>query len=81
MGIWRMFTTDGLEEKEAKDKAYSIILIKLQKILQQIYFDRLLWIAQMKKGRIHKQNMTTKDAFVNDGNSHPEGALEAVIHK
>ena len=41
------FTADGLE-KEARDKACLTILPKLQKELQSIYLDRLLWIAQEK---------------------------------
>ena len=49
------FTADGLEEEEAKDKAYLTILPKLRKGLQSIYLNRLLWIAQMKKDPIHKQ--------------------------
>ena len=56
------FTADGLEEEEARDKAYLTILPKLRKDLQSIYLNRLLWIAQMKK-LIHKQIMKTKDAF------------------
>ena len=73
------FTTDGLEEEEARDKAYLTILPKLRKDLQSIYVDRLLWIAQFKKDPIHKQIMKTKDAFVNDGKFHPEEALEVDL--
>ena len=36
------FTTDGLEEEEARDKAYLTILPKLRKDLQNIYLNRLL---------------------------------------
>ena len=43
------FTADGLEEEEARDKAYLTILPKLRKDLQSIYLNRLLRIAQMKK--------------------------------
>ena len=52
--LTKIFTADGLEE-EARDKAYLTILPKLRKDLQSICLDRLLWIAQMKKGPIHKQ--------------------------
>ena len=63
------FTADGLEEEEARDKAYLTILPKLRKDLQSIHLDRLLWIAQTKKDPINKQIMKTKDAFVNDDSS------------
>ena len=75
------FTADGLEEEEAKDKAYLTILPKLRKDLQSIYLNRLLWIAQMKKDPIHKQIMKTKDTFANDDNFDPEEALEAAVDK
>ena len=75
------FTADGLEEEEAKDKAYLTILPKLRKDLQSIYLNCLLWIAQMKKDPIHKQIMKTKDAFANDDNFDPEEALEAAVDK
>ena len=75
------FTADGLEEEEARDKAYLTILPKLRKDLQSIYLNHLLWIAQMKKDPIHKQIMKTKDAFANDDNFDPEEALEAAVDK
>ena len=43
------FTADGLEEEEARDKAYLTILPKLRKDLQIIYLDRLLWIANEER--------------------------------
>ena len=75
------FTADGLEEEEARDKAYLTNLPKHRKVLQSIYLNRLPWIAQMKKDPIHKQIMKTKDTFANDGNFDPEEALEAVVDK
>ena len=53
--VTKIFTAEGLEEEEASDKAYQTILPKLRKDLRSICLDRLLWIAQMKKGLIHKQ--------------------------
>ena len=38
----------GLDEQSAKDKAYSNILPKLQKELENIYMERLLWMKQLK---------------------------------
>ena len=76
------FTADGLEEEEARDKAKLTILPKLPKnCIQSIYLDCPLWNAQMKKDPIHKQNMKTKDAFVNDDNFDPEEALEVAVDK
>ena len=39
----------GLDEQSAKDKAYSNILPKLQKELENIYMERLSWMRQLKK--------------------------------
>ena len=74
-------SADGLEDEEARDKAYLTILPKLRKNVQSIYLDRLLWIAKTKKDPIHKQIMKTKDAFVNDDSFDPEEALEAAVDK
>ena len=76
--LTKTFTADGLEEEEARDKAYSTILPKLRKDLQSFYPNRLLWIAQ---DPIHKQIMKTKDPFANDDNFDPEEALEAAVDK
>ena len=53
-----------------------------KKDLQNIYLDRLLCIAQMKKDPIHmEQIMKTKDAFVKDDSFDPKEALEAAVDK
>ena len=78
---WRLLLQDGLEEEEARDKAYLSILPKLRTDFQSIYLNRLLWIAQMKKDPIHKQIMKMKDAFANDNNFDPKEALEAAVDK
>ena len=79
--LTKTFTADGLENEEARDKAYLTILPKLRKDLQSIYLNRLLWIAQVKEDPIHKQIMKTKDAFANDDNFDPEEPLEAAVDK
>jgi hypothetical protein len=38
-----------LDEQSAKDKAYSNILPKLQKELENIYMERLLWMRTIKE--------------------------------
>ena len=53
--LMETFSAYGLEEEEARDKAYLTILPKLRKDLQSIYLNRLLWITKMKKDPIHKQ--------------------------
>ena len=62
------FTAEGFDENEAKDKAYLFILPKLRRYLQNIYFQRLLWMIQLKRDPIHKKIMETRDVFVNDDN-------------
>jgi hypothetical protein len=71
----------GLDEQSAKDKAYSNILPKLQKELENIYMERLVWMKQLKKDPVHKKIMQTKDAFAENDDFDPEGALEAAVHK
>ena len=79
--LTELFTADGLEEEDARDKAYITILLKLRRDIQSIYLDRLLWIAQIKKDPIHKLIMKMNHAFVNDDNFDPEEALEAAVDK
>ena len=69
----------GLDEQSAKDKAYSNILPKLQKELENIYMERLLWMKQLKKDSVHKKIMHTKDALVENDDFDPEEALEAAV--
>ena len=54
----------GLDEQSAKDKAFSNMLPKLQKELENIYMERLVWMGQLKKDPVHKKIMHTKDALV-----------------
>jgi hypothetical protein len=51
----------GLDEQSAKDNAYSNILPELQKELENIYMERLVWMRQLKKDPVHKKIMQTKD--------------------
>jgi hypothetical protein len=69
----------GLGEQSAKDKAYSNILPKLQKELENIYMERLLWMKQLKKDPVHKKIMHTKDTLVENDDFDPEEALEAAV--
>ena len=69
----------GLDEQSAKDKAFSNMLPKLQKELENIYMERLVWMRQLKKDPVHKKIMHTKDALVENGDFDPEEALEAAV--
>ena len=69
----------GLDEQSAKDKAYSNILPKLQKELENIYMERLLWMKQLKKDPVHNKIMHTKDTLVENDDFEPEEALEVAV--
>ena len=71
----------GLDEQSAVEEAYSNILPTLQKDLENIYKDRLLWIKQLKRDPVHKKIMQTKDDFVSYDNFDPEEAIEAAVEK
>jgi hypothetical protein len=71
----------GLDEQSAKGKAFSNMVPKLQKELENIYMERLVWMRQLKKDPVHKKIMHTKDAFVENDDFDPEEALEAAVGK
>ena len=71
----------GLDEQSAKDKAFSNMLPKLQKELENIYMERLVWMRQLKKDPVHKKIVHTKDALVENDDFDPEEALEAAVDK
>ena len=75
------FIASGLDDQSAIDKANSIMLPKLQKELESIYIERLLWMKQLKKDPVHKKIMHTKDEFVENDDFGPEEALEAAVDK
>jgi hypothetical protein len=71
----------GLDEQSAKDKAFYNMLPKLQKELENIYMERLVWMRQLKKDPVRKKIMHTKDALVENDDFDPEKALEAAVDK
>ena len=71
----------SLDEQSVKDKAFSNMLPKLQKELENIYMERLVWMRQLKKDPVHKKIMHTKDALVENDDFDPEEALEAAVDK
>ncbi len=53
----------------------------LEKELESIYMERLLWMKQLKNDPVHKKIMQTKDAFVDNDDFGPEEAMEATANK
>ncbi len=71
----------GLDEQSAGEKAYLNVLPMLQKELESIYMERLLWMRQLKNDPVHRKIMQTKDAFVDNDDFDPEEAMEAAVNK
>ena len=71
----------GLDEQSAKDKAYSNILPKFQKELENINMERLVWMRQLKKYPVYEKIMHTKDELVKNDDFDPEEAMEAAVDK
>ena len=71
----------GLDEQSTKDKAYSNILPKFQKELENIYMEHLVWMRQLKKDPVHKKIMHRKDELVENDDFDPEEAMEAAVDK
>ena len=71
----------GLDEQSAGEKVYLNVLPMLQKELESIYMDRLLWMKQLKNDHVHKKIMQTKNAFVDNDDFYSEEAMEAAVNK
>ena len=71
----------GLDEQSAEEIAYSNVLPMLQKDLESIYMERLLWMKQLENDPVDKKIMQTKDAFVENDDFDPEEAMEAAVDK
>ena len=71
----------GLDKQSAGEKAYSSILPKPQKELENIYMEHLLWMKQLKNDPVHKKIMQISDAFVGNDDFDPEEAMEAAVDK
>ena len=79
--IKQNFIERGLDEESASSQAYSLILPKLQKDLESVYLERLLWMRQLKKNRVHRKVMNTRDEFINGDDFDHDEALEAAVDK
>ena len=79
--IKQNFIERGLDEESASSQAYSLILPKLQKDLESIYLERLLWMRQLRKNRVHRKVMNMRDAFINSDDFDHDEALEAAVDK
>ena len=69
----------GRDEQTAREQAYSNVLPKLQKELESVYMQRLMWMAQLKNDPIHRKIMQTKNALMKNDDFDPEEAMEAVL--
>ncbi len=75
------FENEGLSKLQAKRRSFSTLLPKLTKELEGVYLDRLQWMSQMKKDRVHKKITETRKRFVEDDSFDPEEATVAAIKK
>ena len=73
----------GVDEQSAGEKAYFNVQPMLQKELESIYMELLLWIKQLENdpASAHKKIIQTKDAFVDNDDFDPEEAMEAAVNK
>ena len=58
--VKEILINNGIDEQTARDQAYSNVLPKLQKELESVYMQRLMWMAQLKNDPIHRKIMQTK---------------------
>ena len=65
----------GLDEQSAIEKTYANILPKIQKQLESIYMERLLWMQQLKEDPVHQKIMQTRDTFVDKDDFDPDEAI------
>ena len=73
--------SQGHTEDEAKHKAFTTLLPKLQKELRNVYLDRLIWMRELKKDPIHKKVMHTKESFMDNDDFDVGEAIEAAVEK
>ena len=71
----------GLDEESATKLAYSNILPKLQKELESVYMQRLMWMVQFRNDPVHRKIMQTKGAYMKNDHFDAEEATEAAIDK
>ena len=67
----------GLDEESAIQN----ILPKLQKELESVYMQRLMWMVQFRNDPVHTKIMQTKDAYMKNDHFDVEEATEAAIDK
>ena len=75
------FVNDGLDEDEAKNKAYHRILPVLQREARHLYLEKLKWIRELRQDPIHQKVMETKKRFREEDGFDGEEALEAAVKK
>ena len=79
--VKEILINNGIDEQTARDQAYSNVLPKLQKELDSVYMQRLMWMAQLKNDPIHRKIMKTKNVLMKNDDFDREEAMEAAIDK
>ena len=79
--VKKILMNNGLDERTARDQSYSNVLPKLQKALESVYMQRLMWMVQLKNDPIHRKIMQTKNELMKNDDFDPEEAIEAAIGK
>ena len=79
---WVPLIEEAKRRSDTRDQAYSNVLPKLQKeLIESVYMQRLMWMAQLKNDPIHRKIMQTKNALMKNDDFDPEEAMEAAIDK
>ena len=73
--------SSGWDSGAAIKEANSYILPKLQKVLDDIYVERLMWMHDMKRDPVHRKIMQTKREFIENDDFDQQEALEAAVDK
>ena len=71
----------GLDQESATKLAYSNIQPKLQKEIESVYMQRLMWMVQFRNDPVHRKIMQTKDAYMKNDHFDSEEATETAIDK
>ena len=79
--VKEILINSGIDEQTARDQAYSNVLPKLQKELDSVYMQRLMWMAPLKNDPIHRKIMKTKNVLMKNDDFDREEAMEAAIDK
>ena len=51
----------------------------MPKLQESIYLERLFWMRQLRKNRVHRKVQSTRDEFINGDDFDEDEALEAAV--